>query len=192
MTWGNSDDTYFIRKTLAGDDLTSFTVELFFKPNGNQNQWARLVTGSNSSNLGSDHAYAMTFYEANKISLRGNGGVGVNGGDPVIDCSSIDVCDGKWHHAAFTVSPNALDPTKSDVTFYVDYGSANRGYTRQATTQKVLVKHADTLNLVLGTGTSGNGFNGLIDEFRISAGVLTPAQFLRAEKVQNGFTVIMR
>ncbi len=190
VTWSTSDDTYYLRKTLTGDPLTAFTVEFFFKPNGTQNTWARLVNGLSGSDFGSGYAYALTFSDLDSgksLSLRGDGN---SYGYSNLDCPT-DVCDGKWHHAAITVAPNTGDSTKSDVTFHLDYGTENGGWTGTATSTKALVTHPSNLYFVLGTGYNGNGYNGLIDELRISAGVLTPSQFLRAENAP-GLTIIFR
>ena len=59
-----------------------------------------------------------------------------------------------------------------------------------ATSTKALVTHPSNLYFVLGTGNNGNGYNGLIDELRISAGALTPSQFLRAERAP-GLTIVV-
>ena len=187
VTWSTSDDTYYLRKTLTGDPLTAFTVEFFFKPNGTQSTWSRLVSGLSDNNFSSGYAYALTFWGSNKLSLRGDGN---SYGYSNLDCTT-DVCDGKWHHAAITVAPNTGDSTKSDVTFHLDYGTENGGWTGTATSTKALVTHPSNLYFVLGTGGSGNGYNGLIDELRISDGALEPTQFLRAENAP-GLSIFIR
>ena len=187
VRWSTSDDTYYLRKTLTDDQLTAFTVEFFFKPNGTQSTWSRLVNGLSGYNFGSGYAYALTFSESNKLSLRGYSN---SYGYSDLDCPT-DVCDGKWHHAAITVAPNTGDSTKSDVTFHLDYGTENGGWTGTATSTVARVTHPSNLYFVLGTGNYGNGYNGLIDELRISAGALMPSQFLRAERAP-GLTIVVR
>ena len=190
VTWSDSYDTYYLRNTLTGDTRTAFTVEFFFKPNGTQNNWSRLVSGLAGDNFSSGYAYALTFSDLDSgksLSLRGDGN---SYGYLNLDCRT-DVCDGKWHHAAITVAPNTDDSTKSDVTFHLDYGTENGGWTGTETSTKALVTHPSNLYFVLGTGGSGIGYNGLIDELRISAGALTPSQFLRAEKAP-GLTIVFR
>ena len=189
VTWSTSDDTYYLRKTLTGDPLTAFTVEFFFKPKGTQSIWSRLVSGLSGNNFSSGYAYALTFSDLDSgksLSLRGDSN---SYGYANLNCRT-DVCDGKWHHAAITVAPNTGDSTKSDVTFHLDYGTENGGWTGTATSTKALVTHPSNLYFVLGTGGSGNGYNGLIDELRISDGVLEPSQFLRAENAP-GFTIVV-
>ena len=190
VTWSTSDDTYYLRKTLTDDPLTAFTVEFFFKPNGTQSTWSRLVSGLSNNNFSSGYAYALTFSDLDSgksLSLRGDSN---SYGYANLNCRT-DVCDGKWHHAAITVAPNTGDSTKSDVTFHLDYGTENGGWTGTATSTKALVTHPSNLYFVLGTGDSGNGYNGLIDELRISDGALEPSQFLRAEHAP-GLIIIFR
>jgi len=188
VTWSGDDQMYFLRKTLAGEPLTAYTVEMFFKPNGEQNIWARLITAC-SGNLGNGYPYAVTFYDSNHLSLRGDRGIF---GYADRDCWTMNVCDGKWHHVAFTAAPNTEDPTKSDVTFYIDYGTGNGGWTSptSSTTNNIAI-HPDNLYIIMGTGNNGNGYFGLIDELRISAGALAPSQFLRAAK-QRGLVISFR
>ena len=97
------------------------------------------------------------------------------------DGYSVNVCDGKWHHFAVTAAPNTEDPTKSDVTFYIDYGTGNGGWTSttSSTTNNMAI-HPDNLHVIMGTGNDGNGYFGLIDELRISTEARAPSQFLRA------------
>ena len=137
--------------------------------------------------------YALSFFgsasNSNKLTLRGVAN------DPTVD-SSVNVCDGKWHHIAFTYAPNKDYPeSKSDVKFYIDYGSDEGGYTDSKTTDAAkagLVTHPDTLMFVLGLGSDKNNtYNGLIDELRISAGALAPSQFLRAENAP-GLSIFVR
>ena len=187
MTWSDANDVYYLRKTLAGDDRTSWTVEFFMKATSSQPQWAHVVNALKNGSWSSGYPYMIQFYnkDGNRISLRGSGN------SPLIDYN-VNVCDGKWHHVAFTFAPNADNPdTTSDVKFYVDYGQENDGWTGTATTTSDRV-HPDSLHFVVGGGkATDNCYNGLIDELRISAGALTPAQFLRAEKAP-GLTIIFR
>ena len=203
VTWGSPSDgygdTYFIRRTLTGDKRTSWTVEFWMKTTLTQNTWSRIITASNAGDLGSGYAYALTFWGSNFLSLRGSNN------DPTAD-STVNVCDGKWHHIALTYAPNADYPdSKSDVKLYIDYGDEEGGHTYSRTTHLTsepwnnkdpggvgLVAYPDNLMFVLGMGSSSaNTYNGLIDEFRISDGALEPEEFLRAENAP-GFSIIIR
>ena len=203
VTWGSSSDdygdTYFIRRTLTGDKRTSWTVEFWMKTTTTPNTWSRIITASNAEDLGSGYAYALTFWGSNILSLRGSNN------DPTAD-STVNVCDGKWHHIALTYAPNADYPdSKSDVKLYIDYGDEEGGHTYSRTTHLTsepwnnqdpggvgLVAYPDNLTFVLGMGSNpANTYNGLIDEFRISDGALEPSQFLRAERAP-GFSIFIR
>ena len=187
VTWSDANDVYYLRKTLAGDDRTSWTVEFFMKATSSQPQWAHVVNALKNGSWSSGYPYMIQFYnkDGNRISLRGSGN------SPLIDYN-VNVCDGKWHHVAFTFAPNADDPdTTSDVNFYVDYGQENGGWTGTATTTSDRV-HPDSLHFVVGGGkTTDNCYNGLMDELRVSAGALTPSQFLRAERAP-GLSIFVR
>lgn len=191
VTWGSSNggyqDTYYIRNTLLHEKRTSWTVEFWMKTTATPNTWSRIITASNAGNLGSGYAYALTFWEAKHLSLRGDGN------DPSIN-TTVNVCDGKWHHIAFTYAPNEDYPeSKSDVKLYIDYGAGEGGYTYSGTTStKGLVSYPDNLMFVLGMGSnSANTYDGLIDELRISDGALEPSQFLRAENAP-GLSIFIR
>ena len=186
VTWSDANDVYYLRKTLAGDDRTSWTVEFFMKATSEQAKWAHVVNALKNGSWTSGYPYMVQFYDAaGKFSLRGSGN------SPIINYN-VNVCDGKWHHVAFTFAPNADNPdTTSDVKFYVDYGQENGGWTGTATTTSDRV-HPDSLHFVVGGGNAtDNCYNGLMDELRISAGALTPSQFLRAEKAP-GLSIFIR
>ena len=201
VTWGASSDdyqdTYFIRRTLSGEKRTSWTVEFWAKPNGAQSQWGRIISATANGDMGSGYAYALTFYDTTKLSLRSL--TAPEGAAPDYDMQSsrIDfdinknICDGKWHHIAFTFAPKTTDPTKSEVKFYIDYGDTYSGtYTQKSGKEEILVVHPDSLILSMGNGGSYD-YKGLIDELRISDGALEPSQFLRAERAP-GFSIIIR
>ena len=89
----------------------------------------------------------------------------------------IRIDDGKWHHFAFTIAPNANGG--SDVTCYADYGD---GMSRTLTRPWVGLGEGMTLNF--GTDKDVLWF----DELRITKGVLPKEKFLRQ---RNGGGMIM-
>ena len=101
-----------------------------------------------------------------------------------------NVCDGAWHHVAFSFEPNndRPDPTNSVMKLYIDYGEPAAVQTQS------LFKYPENLHFVLGgigNAATDTGYFGLIDELRISDGALTPSQFLRAEKAP-GLSIFIR
>ena len=184
VKWSDAIDTYFLHKTLSGEDLTSWTIEFWMKAAGEQAQWARAF-GTLKNGIFSSPSYGLAFNSASTITLREAGNsFQINPG------ASATICDGKWHHIAIVVAPNAADSSKSDVKLHVDYGSDNGGYTGTAT-NATLLKHPDNVNFFLGNDGGSASFAGLIDELRISDGALTPSQFLRAEKAP-GLSIFVR
>ena len=184
VKWSDINDTYFLRKTLAGEDLTSWTIEFWMKATVNQTQWAKVV-GTLDDGKYYSPSYSLAFNSVSTITLREAGNsFQINPG------ASVAICDGKWHHIAITVAPNVDDSAKSDVKLYVDYGRENGGYTGTAINQKLL-KHPDNVNFFLGSDGGNSSFVGLVDELRISAGALVPSQFMRAESAP-GFIMIVR
>ena len=184
VAWTNANDIYNLTKTLAGEDRTSWTVEFFMKATSEQATWARIMSALGG---GSWSAWSPYIIEAkgtpNRFYLCGLSG------KPQIKFNT-DVCDGKWHHVAFSFEPNndRPDPTNSVARLYIDYGK----FYDEAQTPNIF-KYPENLHFVLGgVGKSTDtGYFGLIDELRISDGALTPSQFLRAEPAP-GFTILVR
>ena len=179
--WSDANDIYYLTKTLAGEERTSWTVEFFMKATSEQATWARIMSalGGGSWNTWSPYI----------IQYKGRFGLYGSGNKPQIDFST-DVCDGTWHHVAFSFQPNndRPDPTNSVARLYIDYGK----FYDEAQTPNIF-KYSENLHFVLGgVGLSTDtGYFGLIDELRISDGALTPSQFLRAERAP-GFIMIVR
>ena len=188
VVWSNWDDQYYLRKDTNGVERTSGTVELWVQGSVKKTFAAILDAKMTANGAYNDNLHIWRLgYDAS------------NGGKPSVlfrylktdgtrDNQRLtfdkEVTDGKWHHWAFTFQPNASDSTKSDIAFYLDY-------VQLGTTQTLngRVAYDDTLRFAIGEG--GSSFTGLIDEVRISDCVLTPAQFLRAEK-QQGLILIFR
>lgn len=172
VSWSNASDIYYLSKTLDGDDRTSWTVEFFMKANSGQAQWARIMSALGDGNWGTWSPYIIEYKTgAKRFALNGSGN------KPSLNFGT-DVCDGKWHHVAFSFEPNndRSDPTNSVARVYVDYGEPAVAQTPN------IFKYPENMHFVLGgvNGDSEIGYVGLIDELRVSAGALTPLQFLRA------------
>ena len=196
VTWGSSSDnyqdTYYIRNTLSGEKRTAWTVELWMKPDSDTPNWGRLLTATANNEMNNYYPFALTINESKKLSLRSMptpGGAEEGSGNPNRidwDLNSVNIFDGKWHHVAFSFAPSEADSTKSEVKFYVDYGSTYSA-TRTAT---ILIEYPERLIMHMGDGSSAD-YKGLIDELRISDGALEPSQFLRAENAP-GLSIFIR
>ena len=187
ITWGGWEDQYYLRKDINGNERSSGTVELWVKGNTKKTFAAILDAkmtedGAYSDNLhiwrlGYDESYggkpSVFFHYLKTDGTR----------DKQRLTFDKEVTDGKWHHWAFTFKPNAADPTKSDIAFYLDHVQLGSIQTLPGR-----VAYDDTLRFAIGEG--GSSFTGLIDEVRISDCVLAPSEFLRAEK--PGFMMILR
>ena len=188
VTWSDWFDQYYLRKDTNGVERASGTVELWVKGSVKKTFAAILDAKMTANGAYNDNLHIWRLgYDAS------------NGGKPSVlfrylktdgtrDNQRLtfdkEVTDGKWHHWAFTFQPNASDSTKSDIAFYLDHDQLGTVQTLPGR-----VAYDDTLRFAIGEG--GSSFTGLIDEVRISDCVLTPAQFLRAEK-EPGLTIFIR
>ena len=183
VSWTNANDIYYLRKTLDGDDRTSWTVEFFMKANSGQALWARLMSALGGGNWTTRSPYIIEYKtDAKRFALNGSGNI------PSLNFGT-DVCDGKWHHVAFSFEPNndRPDPTNSVARVYVDYGEPAVAQTPN------IFKYSENMHFVIGGvgGPNETGYVGFIDEMRISDGALEPSQFLRAEKAP-GLSIFVR
>lgn len=93
------------------------------------------------------------------------------------------VADGAWHHVAITFEKVGTD---TQVTLYRDYAAVGTH-----TFAGGLMTRFRDVNLMLGAGDVATaGFTGWLDELRITPGVLSPVQFLRAESF--GLMMVVR
>ena len=185
--WHDANDIYYLSKTLDGGDRTSWTVEFFMKAGSEQAAWARITSALAGGNWSSWSPYIIEYNSGSKkFALNGKG----SNPKPSINFG-LDVCDGKWHHVAFSFEPNndRPDPTNSVMKLYIDYDK----FYAETQTQSVF-SHTNNLHFVIGgigNAATDTGYFGLIDELRISAGALTPSKFLRAEKAP-GLSIFVR
>lgn len=109
--------------------------------------------------------------------------------DPSVrDTMSISIPnDQKWHHVAFSFKeePNGTE-TNTTVRFYLDYENTATKTVNYA--RWLSAAHAD-IRFMSGE-TWGMGHDYLLDEVRVTAGVLEPSAFLR--KSRSGIFVIVR
>lgn len=184
VSWSDASDIYYLSKTLEGEDRTSWTVEFFMKAGSEQAEWARIMSALGGGNWSTWSPYIIEYRSGSKkFALNGDG----NNPKPSITFGK-DVCDGDWHHVAFSFEPNndRPDPTNSVMKLYIDYGEPAAVQTQS------IFKYPGNLHFVLGgVGQSTDtGYFGLIDELRISDGALTTSQFLRAEKAPGLMMIV--
>lgn len=185
VSWSDASDIYYLSKTLEGEDRTSWTVEFFMKAGSEQAAWARIMSALGGGNWSTWSPYIIEYGSGSKkFVLNGDG---VNPKPSIL--FGTNVCDGAWHHVAFSFEPNndRPDPTNSVMKLYIDYGEPAAVQTQS------IFKYPGNLHFVLGgVGQSTDtGYFGLIDEMRISDGALTTSQFLRAEKAP-GLSIFVR
>ena len=86
-----------------------------------------------------------------------------------------------WHHVALVI--DRTNPGADAVRFYVDYERtmpAGRAWDASA-------------RLLDGSIAVGDGFTGMIDDLRVSAGALSPQEFLQDRtEVQDGMVIMLR
>ena len=187
VAWTNANDIYYLGKTLDGEDRTSWTVEFFMKAGSEQAAWARIMSALAGGNWNSWSPYIIEYNSGSKKKFALNG----DGKNPKPSITfGKDVCDGDWHHVAFSFEPNndRPDPTNSVMKLYIDYGEPAAVQTQS------IFKYPENLHFVLGgigNAATDTGYFGLIDELRISDGALTTSQFLRAEKAP-GLSIFLR
>ena len=178
VSWSDASDIYYLSKTLEGEDRTSWTVEFFMKGDSVQANYARIMSALGGGSWSTWSPYIIEYRNGSKkFALNGDG----KNPKPSITFGK-DVCDGDWHHVAFSFEPNndRPDPTNSVMKLYIDYGEPAAVQTQS------IFKYPENLHFVLGgigNAATDTGYFGLIDELRISDGALTPSQFLRVEKI---------
>jgi hypothetical protein len=146
---------------------TTFTIELFVKVDRLAN-FAAIVGKERVDQTGSTWQLDIT----NNGNLRarfdtqalGTGGTGVPGYNQGVT-SSFVLNDGQWHHIAMT-----YDGSTRDFVIYADYDEVGSG-----TTTFDLVYDNDVFEI---GHVAGRGFDGWVDEVRLSDTVLMPSQFL--------------
>ena len=184
---GAEGKSTFGRNVLLEKEMESMTVEFFMKaPKGSATAWAliaRMYSGlamvdsmiNMSWSIGYRNADgdiyigAVTTEKPNDSQTR-YFGESVN-----------DFDDGRWHHVAVTFEPDGKGDTR--VSVYKDYELCGTPKMFDGT-----LKHVNGVPVYC--MAMGNKFNGWIDEFRISRGVLSVDEMMHA--VKRGTVVIFR
>ena len=156
---------------------SSFTVEMFVRPDLDQSNWEMLACQphSTTTNL---FGWGINFYKPadnSYLSFQLNfvDTAGVKHEHGVVGNALLD---NKWHHIALTVKPQSGDPSKINIKFYIDYV---RVYYYDAPYGIVLPDSAGCPVQIGGTTMAGQHFAGEIGEFRFSNKELDLGEFLR-------------
>lgn len=108
--------------------------------------------------------------------------------------TGVIVGDNRWHHVAMTLKPyrEADGAPKTTVCIYKDYGKDTNGDPSWTLTVGGWPFYGTgNASVWLGaTSSTTSFFNGLLDELRISQGILEPSEFLRSDKY--GLAIIVR
>lgn len=153
----------------------AYTIECFAQADSDCDGMIMELT-PNIANPGSQGSFYIYAKEGVMVNGSGNGKNGVN-----FDSGSI--CDGQWHHIAMIVNPAGA--TAADkVQLYLD---------RIRQTHQVQNKTDACLNphrLYIGSrGGKSLPFKGMIDDVRITEGILSTDQFLQTRSENNGLDV---
>ena len=184
---GEAAKSIFRRNVLLEKDMESMTVEFFMKaPKGSATAWAfitRMYSGLTMADSMDNMNWTIGYRNAD-----GDIYIGAVTTEKPADSQTLyfgesvnDFDDGRWHHVAVTFEPDGNGNTL--VTVYKDYELCGQPKTFDGT-----LKH---VNGVSGSCMAmGYNFNGWIDEFRISKGVLSVNEMIHA--VKRGTVVIFR
>ncbi len=185
LSFSASGRALFGRNILLERGMTSQTVEFFMKgTRGAAVAWAyfvRLYSNDTAAEIGGERTWSIGYKDAEgHIYVLMDNGPRRSDWQTFYPDDGVSLADGRWHHVAVTFEPDGKGNTLCNV--YVDY--RRFGETK-------------TFNGLMGAGAipgrscmaMGNNFNGLIDEVRISKGVLRMGEMMCAEK--PGMTIIL-
>ena len=143
----------------------SFTVECFFKGDGNINTWTPLLRRNGGGNVQMNLGFGGTSGMLSQTLLPASG-------TAVTFADGTSRNDGKWHHAALVV-----DRERKLVLLYCDYQLLHSGRVDGDFCTK-------TDNIHIG-GNAGATFKGWLNTFRISLAALRPSEFVTANHVSG-------
>lgn len=186
---GGNNRIVFGRNVLLEREMDSMTIEFFVKNSGEPVPWAyfaRMLSNYNAKSTGGQRVWSVGYNGTMKNeSVFGSIYVSIDNGPEQAQWQTkhinneVTIADGRWHHIAVTYEPDG-DNTASKV--YVDY--------KQIGTAKYNGRMVLGDSLLYSSLAIGNDFSGWIDELRISKGVLTVNEMMRA--VGPGTVVIFR
>jgi hypothetical protein len=113
------------------------------------------------------------------------------GAEPASSTNPLErqaVGDDQWHHVAYTFAPNANDAWKTDYAMFVDH---KKVASKTGCDGRVNLAEGGYFYIAVDS-RAANKFTGVIDEIRITRGVLAPEQFLKLRRVRGGVMLIIR
>jgi hypothetical protein len=186
MKWSASGHTFFSRNILLERDMASQTVEFFMKgANGSAKAWAYMVRMYKT--VDADDASGNRLWS---VGYGNDAGDLYFSMDTTIQSNQVkyfigsDMDDGRWHHVAFTLEPDGEGNTI--VKMYKDYVQFGGVQKITGRPQMLLDGGVPASSMVIGA----DSYNGWIDEVRISQGVLSVDELMRAQK--RGFVLKLR
>lgn len=148
--------------------------KVYYATNWTRYTWRVMMERSGKVKL---ETYRHTFTDANGDGTNDNGRVSLSVG--TLSGSDVNMLDGKWHHIAFTYD----DASRTARVFY-DY----RPVIEQP--HETELAHVDS-RLDVGRGLDRSGFDGFMDEIRVTPRVLGVEEMLRMRSL-DGLTIIFR
>ena len=185
---------HFSRNALLERDMQEQTVEFFMRaPKGSFRAWTHLLHLGLGDTLAGVNVWSIGYCgEAdNGVSVRvdtdlGGMAAGEPGFNQVTYAKNIDPADGQWHHIAVTFGLH--EETNTQVRIYKDYSLVGENVINGR-----LKMGSVPTSLNIGRVENANYYyKGLIDEVRISKGVLPVEDMMYADWIGRPFRVIVR
>jgi sarcosine oxidase delta subunit len=188
MRFANADIETDDKKNTIGDYIRieddpllhvgSFTLEGFVKPDKPNAKWETLIAKLSETNRswGLD---TSQLDPGNRLKLRML--LKLKGGRfmQYRDGQSPDLRDANWHHFAYT-----YDETTGAMTLYWDYQKATETSIPEKDKRTIQYDKGPKHPMLIGARIGRSGWNGWMDEIRLTRGVLSVDQFLRAGKTK--------
>lgn len=167
----------------------SFTLEMFVRRDVESARWLLncLFAGfgaSGVSAMGDSTDWYLAFSASNPHSLWFNYHKLDGTAASAVD-TGINFEDGKWHHFAIS-----YEATSKTVRFYLDYELQKESVLEdglQRTTGSTTWRHC------FGRGFNASGFNGWMDDIRLSSKARQPGEFIRKDDLKkSGLMILIR
>lgn len=183
---GIDDGILFGRNALLELDMCSMTVEFFMKGDAAPSvAWSSLLHFNVGKTRSDETIWSVRYIDTDgSLGVRVDSDLGDEGINQYVNASGIPVNDGRWHHIAVTFEA-VEDNTKTEVKIYKDHDVVS------TKTLNGLLKAKDVSETSLSVGSTG--YAGLLDEVRISKGVLPVSEMLYPARDPNvGFMLLFR